>query len=338
MTINSKREYLDLIVLLILIIVATIISHSFSVDSKNYKEAIEVYNETSWRFFFQQLREFELFHLIVAKLLPLDTPIIYFSIIATLSLTLKLYLFKKTSRSFELSLLFYLAYFFVLLDGTQVRVSIAISIAFWGIFFLSKNRSIIAAALIAAAALFFHYSIFFLFIVFFIRKKEITKYIIFSWFILMAVWLLGVNYLAFFKMLLSYIDPDFFGVSKIKIYLQRIDPNSAPYSLQFLLLFFSSICVYNRYKNVLNDFEVICFNLVFFSFIILVIFTGESVLQNRLSEIYRFGIVFIFPLYYKFILDITHRDWLTKAIIATLLIGYFFYYVVLAGLIVIPNQ
>ncbi len=75
----------------------------------------------------------------MAKLYNNSYSILWFASIAFISLGLKLLLIYKVSRFFYWSLALYLVYFFVLFDGTVIRISLAIIIAYWGAWFFSNQ-------------------------------------------------------------------------------------------------------------------------------------------------------------------------------------------------------
>lgn len=334
---DKDKTVTQIIALTFLIVFAILNSTYLSVDSENYRYAFDFYNETSWDLFLSQLHEIEFFYLLISKLYPHDQYLYIFSIIGLLSVSLKWYLMRQTSRIFTVSLLFYFSYFFILLDGTQIRVSLAIAIAFWGIYLWIEKKHFYGICLLLLASLFFHYSLFAILPLLLLTSKKHTKYLIASWFFLVILWYFGFSFISFLQSVITLIDKETIGISKITLYLSRHDPNSYPYSLQFLLLFFASIFVFFKYQSDLTDFEIICFNSVFVSFLILVIFTGESVLQNRLSEIFRFALVFISPLYYKFLVDYLPKKWQANLVLALALIGYFSYYILRTGMINFKN-
>jgi len=135
---DVKKWILDrrVVCFFILVPMATIISAYLSLDSVGYQNIFSVYSSTPWHNLWFEAYSYELFFLVLAKTLQGCFSIVWFGLIATFSISLKLALIEKGSRHFYLSLLIYLSYFFVLQDGTAIRVSLAIAIAFWGDFFM----------------------------------------------------------------------------------------------------------------------------------------------------------------------------------------------------------
>lgn len=338
--IDAKKWILDrrVVCFFILVPVATIISAYLSLDSLAYQGIFAYYSSTPWYNLWSEVRGYEAFFLVLAKLLNGWPSIIWFSFIAALSVCLKLALIEKGSRHFYLSLLIYLSYFFVLQEGTGIRVSLAIAVAFWGAFFLSKDRWVLALFIVVSAALFFHYSLILFLIVFAFRNKKTTYILMLAWPCLVLFWWFGLSFLVLIKQLIVYVDPTWIGFNKFISYALQYNEASVPYSLQFILLYSTSVVVFFRYRDELNTFELICFNCVFASIVTLGVFAGAEGLQNRLSEIFRFGLVFVFPLFYRYCLEWVHKPWIANVLTGGALLGYFYYYVLRAGLIVLPEN
>ena len=326
------------LVFVFLVLLATLISSSFSLDSLAYQDIFSTYSKTGWSEIFSEIKQYELFFLFSAKVFNGLPSVFWFGFIAFLSILLKLTLVQKGSRNFYLSLFFYVAYFFVLQDGTGIRVSLAIALAFWGAFCLSKDRFFWAFFLFSIAALFFHYSLFLFFIVFFFRDRRVSYFFVFLWPFLIILWWFGFDLISVIRSVVIDLDLNVIGLNKFRYYALNVSASSAPYSLQFLILYIASVLVFLRFKDELKSFELICFNCVFVSMVFLGVFVGAEGLQNRVSEIFRFGLVFIFPFYYQFCLEATRNRMLTNVLVFGGLIGYFYYYVLRAGLIVWPEN
>lgn len=217
-------------------------------------------------------------------------------------------------------------------------MSLAIAIAYLGLYFLSQKKTLKSLILTFSSALFFHYSLVFILAIYVFKNRKTIVFLASLWPVLILCWWLGFDLLSLSKVVVSYADQSWIGIDKINLYLNVYDKNSAPYSMQFIFLFCATIAVYFRYRDELTDFEIICFNCVFMSLVILGLFVGASGFQNRVSEIFRFGLIFIFPLYYQYCLERVRKIWVVNVVFCLFLIGYFYYYVVLAGLIVLPKN
>tara|TARA_R110001583_G_scaffold111063_2_gene260152 strand:+ start:29600 stop:30622 length:1023 start_codon:yes stop_codon:yes gene_type:complete len=317
---------------------AAFLSSHLSLDSAAYQSIFNYYGSSGWTRVISEVGSYEAFFVITAKLLNGFSSFFWFLIISLISVSLKIYTIEKSSRNFYISFVFYLAYFFVLLDGTQIRVSLAIAIAYLGLYLLSEKKIIKSLVLNLLSALFFHYSLVFILAIYVFKNKKTIVFLASLWPILILCWWLGVDFLSLSKIVFSYADQNWVGIDKVNLYLNSYDKGSAPYSLQFIFLFCASSIVYWRYRDELTDFEVICFNCVFMSLVVLGLFVGASGFQNRVSEIFRFGLIFIFPLYYRYCLEWVHKPWIANVLIGGFLIGYFYYYILRAGLIVWPDN
>jgi hypothetical protein len=128
-------------VLVILATSATIISAYTSLDSLDSLAYQRIFLKISlrpWGEIWKETREYNFF-LVLAKLYNNSYSILWFASIAFISLGLKLLLIYKVSRFFYWSLALYFVYFFVLFDGTVIRISLAIIIAYWGAWFFRIN-------------------------------------------------------------------------------------------------------------------------------------------------------------------------------------------------------
>jgi hypothetical protein len=129
------------LVLVILATSATIISAYTSLDSLDSLAYQRIFLKISlrpWGEIWKETREYNFF-LVLAKLYNNSYSILWFASIAFISLGLKLLLIYKVSRFFYWSLALYFVYFFVLFDGTVIRISLAIIIAYWGAWFFRIN-------------------------------------------------------------------------------------------------------------------------------------------------------------------------------------------------------
>ena len=331
---RNPRFYL----FLLLTIIATIISAYLSPDSIHYQGSLSYHSAQSWADFFVEMKSFEAFYLTLAKLYKGQPSYLWFATIALFSVSLKLLLIQQASRHFYLSLMAYLCCFYVLLDGTVIRASLAIVIAYWGAWFLSKHRYPLAVFLIFIAATCFHYSLVFFFLVLLFNSKRLSLFLIVLYPLLILFWFFDYSVLGSLFSFLTSLNDGIPGVEKLQGYLLIEDEHAAPYSLQFIVLYLLSVLVYWRYRGEVQTFEQISFNCVFMSLVVLAIFVGAQDIQIRVSEIYRFGFVFVFPFYYNFLSEWIKPLWLVNLIFCLALLFYFNYYVMQAGLITLPRD
>lgn len=323
---------------LLLVTTATLISSYYSLDANNYQIIFKDHSSSGWSNLLNEVKRYEAFYLVLAKLYSGWPSIIWFATIAVFSVGLKLLLIQHTSRHFYWSVLAYVGFFFVLYDGTVIRASLAIIIAYWGAWFFSQRYYLLAFLLVSIAATCFHYSLAFFFVVVLFKSKRVSLFLIAAYPLLVGLWFLGFDFISVGEGVVSSLSADFPGINKLRSYLLRADPNGVPYSLFFLGLYLSSMVIYFFYQRQLTDFERICLNCVFMSFLVLAIFVGVQDIQIRVSEIFRFGLVFIFPLYYDLLREWVRPLWLVNLIFCLALLFYFNYYVIQAGLIILPHS
>lgn len=322
-----------ILVFFLLSFIATMISAYVSLDSLAYQRIFSKFSLSPWGGIWKETREYEIFFLALAKLYNNSYSILWFASIAFISVGLKLFLIYKVSRLFYWSLALYIAYFFVLFDGTVIRVSLAIIIAYWGAWFFANGRYFIALGLLLLSVSCFHYSLAFFSVVVFFNRRSTSVVLIILYPLLVAFWYAEYDILHLSSDLIKSLDVNMVGVDQLRKYLRRISPGAVPYSLHFIALYCGSVLVFLRYRDELTSFERICFNCVFMSVVVLAVFVGATVVQNRVSEMFRFGLVFIFPFYYKYLLEWVKSPFLAAGLIALGLMAYFYKYVVLQGLI-----
>lgn len=320
-------------IFLILVVVATFISAYCSLDSIAYQNIFNQFKSSSIDDILKGVNNYGIFFLFLSRIFDYFDSIFWFSVISVISIGLKFLLIEKGSRHFYLSLIVYLACFFVLFDGTVIRASLAIIIAYWGGYYFSQSRYFLALILVFLAASCFHYSLAFFFLIVFFNSRKTAFILIVSYPILLILWWFGISFLNLTRDWVVDLSSHMLGIAQLRYYLLQIDPNALPYSISFFVLFISSVLVWWRYRNELTNFERLCFNCVFTSLVVLVVFVGATATQNRISEIFRFGLIFIFPLYYRYLLEWVRKPYLASALVAIVLIAYFYKFVILQGLI-----
>lgn len=93
---------------------------------------------------------------------------------AILGISLKLWIIKKCSVSFSLSILIYLSNFFLLHDMIQMRVSVSGALFLISLYYNNIGKKYISIFLILISIL-FHYSAILLVFIFFLNREKINK-------------------------------------------------------------------------------------------------------------------------------------------------------------------
>jgi hypothetical protein len=302
-----------------------VFSTYFSHDAIAYQKLFSYYSTSPFSNTLNEIMRHELFFVISAKVLYFLPVWAFFCFYAVVSFAVKLALIEKVSRNSLLSLLCFFAFFFLYLDGTVVRVSLGIAVAYWGVYLLSRNRLLGFSLVILASSVLFHYSLLVLMVMPLFRTQLSIKIIWALTAMFFALYFVGFGLFDFFLWLATFLDTFFPGLNKLMNYLHNSQV-SYPYSTIFLALFVICVITYLWCKNELSIFELIAFNMLFLSFLVLVVFYQSQVFQNRISEVFRYSLVFIAPLFYKVTLDIVKKPRWAMALYSTFLGGYFVYY------------
>ncbi len=301
---EAKKKYIYLSLLPVFIIVATIISSSYSRDSINYNLGFKTFGLSGWSALFTEMSSFEAFFLVVSKsLYQLGlAPVYLFLIYATLSVSIKFYLIDKHSKDKWLSLAFFSSYFFILHDSTQIRFSLAVAFVYLGLHFLAEGKKLLFSAMVVFSAIMFHVgSVIFIIMLLFTTKKSL-------------VWLLG---LLFFAVLLypmnlhgillelmgntlNYLNVHGTLLNKPYWYLLKQEPVVIlrifrPLSL---LVYLCAIVIY-QYRSEFNKYETLCYNAFLLSIFFYIFLKDIVILQVRFANIFGFSLVFLVPFIHK---------------------------------------
>lgn len=302
-----------------------VFSTYFSHDSIAYQKLFLEYSTSPFSNTSNEIIRHELFFVLFSKVLSFLPVAAFFCIYAIVSFAVKLSLIEKVSRDPLLSLLCFFAFFFLYMDGTVVRVSLGIAVAYWGVYLLSQNKVVGFLVVVLLSSILFHYSLIVLLIVPFFRSHLSIVLILLMTLFFLVLYFFGFGVLDFLLFLAGYMDSSYIGVNKFISYLNRSDL-SYPFSIIFIGLFLISFISYFFYKNSLSKFEIIAFNMLFLSFLFLVMLYQSQVMQNRISEIFRYSLVFVAPMFYLMLKDFLKRPYFSMTIYCFFLSGYFFYY------------
>tara|TARA_R110000744_G_scaffold43147_4_gene96980 strand:- start:3763 stop:4857 length:1095 start_codon:yes stop_codon:yes gene_type:complete len=328
----SNNKVSKIVFIIFVCLFSGIFSAYFSHDSLAYQKIFNGYsNSPSWQFF-NEMTHYELFFLASLKVFGFFPAIFFFCFYALLSFSIKLALIEKVSRNPVLSLLCFFAFFFLYLDGTVIRISLGVTVAYWGIYLLSKNNLLGFFAVILLSSLLFHYSLIVLLIMPLFRSHLSIFFTIALTFIFLVLFFFGHGILGFLLVATQHLDSSFIGMNKLFYYL-NISRMSHPYSIVFGSLFVASLAGYFLFKKELSEFELISFNMLFLSFLCLVALYESQVLQNRFSEIFRYSLIFIAPLFYDALTRFFVRPRWALGIYCIFLGGYFFYYYYFKGIV-----
>tara|TARA_R110000744_G_scaffold316923_1_gene423592 strand:+ start:355 stop:1455 length:1101 start_codon:yes stop_codon:yes gene_type:complete len=300
---------------------ATYLSH----DALAYQGLFNFFSKTSFSELYHEIFFIELFFLLSLKLLSFLPVFLYIFLCVMLSFYIKIFLIERSSRNPLISVLCLFSFFFLYFEGTVIRLSLGLSFCYIGIYFLSKERFYVFFSIVLFSSLLFHYSLLVLLIMPFFRGKFSINIIITFIFIFMILYFFDIGVFDFFLWSFGYMDSNFIGLNKLGNYLNNSE-RSYPYSTVLVILFLISLFFYICGKGFLNDFELICYNMLFISFLIVVVFYESQIIQNRISEIFRYSLVFVFPFFYEMTSKVIKNTRVTFFAFCLFFVSYYFYY------------
>lgn len=230
----------------------------------------------------------------------------FFLIFAMIGVGIKLYVIKKYSLTPILSLLTYIAMFFVLHEMTQIRAGVAIGLVFLAFHDLVMNRSLSFVIKILIASL-FHYSAIIMLLFYPLSANKINSlfYIMLP---LVGLFLSDSNVISGIMYQSVSILPDILS-TKIHIYLSmmeqgeiaQVNPVNAG-NFFLLCIYYLNIYIATKKQNYEAEegYYLLCIKLLGFGFFILFAFSFLEVFAYRMANYLFFGLVFILPVVVKY--------------------------------------
>ncbi len=295
-----KKEYLYIGALFGFIIMATVISSSFSRDSEAYNRMFEMYGASGWVALFTEMFQRETFVLVVSKILyPLGLGSVFlFLIHAVLSVSVKFYLINEHSKDKWLSLAFFASYFFILHDSTQIRFGMAVAFVYIGLHFLADNKKLLFTAIVIFSAIFFHVaSLVFISMLFFTSKRSL------GWLLVMICFAIPLYLVDFRDYLLdivgaaiNYLEISGTVLNKLYFYIRNhnLDVHFGLFNWRVLLVYFCAIVIF-QYRSVFSKYELLCYNALLLSIFIYIFMKDVVEIQYRIGGLFGFSLVFLVP-------------------------------------------
>ena len=299
-TATIKKEYLYVGVLIGFIIIAAVISSSFSRDSENYNRMFEIYGVSGWDALFTEMSQRETFLLVVSKILyQLGLGSVFLFVIhSVISISVKFYLINEHSKDKWLSLAFFASYFFILHDSTQIRFGMAVAFVYLGLHFLADNKKFLFAAIVIFSAIFFHVaSLVFIAMLFFTSKRSL------GWLLVMVCFAIPLYLVNFRDYLLDIVGSaiSYFEISgtllnKLYIYIlsHNLDVHFGLFNWRVLLVYFCAIVIF-QYRSVFSKYELLCYNALVMSIFIYILMKDVVEIQYRIGGLFGFSLVFLVP-------------------------------------------
>ena len=296
--INKNYIYLGLLVLFI--IVATMISSSFSRDTANYIRMFDVYGASGWGPLPSQVFQRETFLLVVSKFfyqLGLGSVFLFLTF-SMLSLPVKFFLIDAHSKDKWLSLALFFSYFFILHDSTQIRFSLAVAFVYLALHFLADGRKLCFSVIVVLSAIMFHASsLVFLVMLFFTSRKSL------NWLLAMiavAVVLYSVNLHAVLLSLvedaISYFELRRTFFNKLHSYMLR--PSQSEHLGMFkptMILVYACAIVLYQYRKKFTAYESLCYSALLLTIFFYIFLHDVVDLQIRFRDMFFFSLVFLIP-------------------------------------------
>ena len=321
-----KKEYLYVGVLIGFIILATVISSSFSRDSENYNRMFEMYGVSGWDALFAEMFRRETFFLVVSKALyPLGLGSVFlFLIHSVLSVSVKFYLINEHSKDKWISLAFFASYFFILHDSTQIRFGMAVAFVYIGLHFLADNKKLLFAIIVIFSAILFHVSsLTFIVMLFFTSKRSL------GWLLVMICFAISLYLVDFRDYLLDIVGSaiNYFEISgtvlnKLHHYIMshNLDVHFGIFNWRVLLVYFCVIILF-RYRVEFSKYEDLCYKSLLVSILFYILLKDVAEIQYRFSGLFGFSLVFLVPYIHQWL-----SEYMSKIKAYIILLSFFTVY------------
>lgn len=291
--------------IMFMLVVLMILMSGLRVNDSDYLEYNKMYNEVPslYNFTLSAIKDIhgEIGYLFLSSFFKtFDLPFQFFLFfIASLSLMLTYFSFKKASIIPILSLVFYLSHAFIVRDMIQIRAGLAVSMSLYTIVTYKKSRNVITGILIASLI---HSGAIIIAICYpFIRKRYLSLKKIFSLFLVALIfsYLHGLDFIL--NTLIHYnLLPDavanYIGWEE---YDYRINIFTNPVFIKGVMIVF----LMKKYikPNINNDKVVILYNLYVLGVLAMVGLSEMAILSGRLSSFLTLGesILIVYGLFYK---------------------------------------
>jgi len=289
-----------------LVIIATIISSSYSRDSSNYVQMFNIYGASGWGAFSSEVVYRETFVVALSKLIhQLGLGSIYFFLIhAAISVPIKLFLISKYSRDKWLSIALFFSYFFILHDSTQIRFGLSVAFVYLGLSYLANGKKLIFSVIVLFSAIMFHYaSLAFIVMLFFTNKNALLwlfGMVIFA--VLLYPVNLNINFLWLLGEVTNHFDLHGSFVNKLQRSVES--PSQQEYLGMFkptMILVYLSIFVIYQYRDRFDAYERLCFNALVLTIFFYILFKDTVDLQIRFRDMFFFSLVFLVPFIHEWL-------------------------------------
>lgn len=313
---NKYRNYVFLVLGIILILTSGLREVGFDADSRNYEN---IFNSNSSKY--EMLIEPSFTILCNIVHLFYDDIHIVFLVYAFLGVFLKFKAIKQYSTLLFLPVIIYLGNYYMLQDMTQIRAGVATGFLLLMIGPLAnENRK--KAALYIVLAFFFHFSSIVLIPLLLLSNKEMTKKTKYIWMMIIPIAYvmhflhIGIGTLPIpyfqekFEIYTEMRDRGIMGDEAIKVFNPLLMIQIAIYYYMFYM--YDTVNKFDKYFNILLKI----FGISIFSFLF---FADLPVFAHRISELYGIVVILLFAdIHYTI-----RQDILSRVIVCLIGIAYF---------------
>ena len=299
---KKKISYIGL--LIFCIVSAAVISAWFSRDSAAYQHYFISFGKSSWANLKTEAFHKELFFAVVSKAfykVGIDAFFLFF-VFSTISLTVKFYLIAEHSKDKLLSLAFFISYFFILHDSTQIRFGMAIAFSYLALHFLSESRKLLFVIIIVLSAMLFHaVSLVFILMLLFTTKKSLMW--LFGM-VAVAITLYPVNLneilVPVIGNCISYFDLSGTFLNKAYGYLSKPSSDAflGIFSRSATLVYLCAIVIF-QFRDKFNKYEILSYNAFLVSIFFYILLKDMIDLQVRIRDLFGFSLVFLMPFIHR---------------------------------------
>lgn len=302
----TKEQRFYLAALIGFIIIATIISTSFSRDSANYNRLFLLYGASTWGSIAVEIHQHELFFLIASKtVFKLGLPsFVLFLVYASIALSVKFWLVCEHSRDKVLSLALFGSYFFLLHDSTQIRFGISVAFAFLGMHFLASNKKLLFSIIVILSAMMFHNAALIFIVMLLFTGNRSTYWLLGMIAVAVMLYPLEMNVFIFdvMKSVLEYFNIE--GTRLNRAHRMLLRPGQFEHLGIFkptIMLVYISAAVIFQYRSSFTKYEALCYNSLLLTIFFYILLDDMVDMQIRFRDMFFFSFVFLVPYIHRWL-------------------------------------
>lgn len=287
----KNRTFTQLSLIGLVIILSTIVTFK-DLDTRDYLSYILEYQDAD----FFNIRSEPGYVLIesISNKFNFDY-MVFFAVVALLSVGLKVFAIKKLSCYLSLSIAIYVCNFFILQDMIALRCAIAVGFLLWAVYFKLRGNNT-KFLFFVTVAIFFHYSSALYYVVFFLDKEkaQVKTYLL----LLFLGLVIGVSGTGFSSFLYFLSGIEQFN-TLLNIHQYDVDEGSLSLfnAVCIMRLFIALFSLYMVYKLHGNNYELNFYTKIYIiALVIWFSFSDMKSLSVRGSELFQVVEIVLLPL------------------------------------------